>query len=224
MEHVEQIFFLEGLPPDFKATKTHLDSREVFGKSLLRRVAPTAWSTNYGLAGKEVSTIRLVDLLWRGWQNFHIRALLRGQYLSVVVARKVSESVFASSLLSQLRDRKWELDELASEYCRRNPDAVAKQQNLSADEFKAAKVQARAKHMLENVRDLHVAPLDSEEMQTMQSQAQVIADLKAQLQQERAKKPCPVGPSSSMEPPSKQVRLSGKTSLPRLCKRARAVS
>ena len=50
------------------------------------------------------------------------------------------ESVFASSLLSQLRDRKWELDELASEYCRRNPDAVAKQQNISADEFKAAKV------------------------------------------------------------------------------------
>ena len=68
--------------------------------------------------------------------------------------------------------------------------------------------------MLENVGDLHVVPLDSEEMQTMQSQAQVIADLKAQLQQERAKKPCPVGPSSSMEPLSKRVRLSGKTSLP----------
>ena len=108
---------VEGLPPDFKATKTHLDSREVFGKSLLRRVAPTAWSTKYGLAGKEVSTIRLVDLLWRGWQNFHIRALSHGQYVSVVVARKVSESVFASSLMSELRGRKWELDELASEYC-----------------------------------------------------------------------------------------------------------
>ena len=85
---------------------------------------------------------------------------------------------------------------------------------MSADEFKAAKVQALAKHMLENVRDLHVVPLDSEEMQTMQSQAQVIADLEAQLQQERAKKSCPVGPSSSMEPPSKRVRLSGKISLP----------
>ena len=85
---------------------------------------------------------------------------------------------------------------------------------MSADEFKAAKVQGLAKHMLENVRDLHVVPLDAEEMQAMQSQDQVLADLKAQLQQERGKKPCPVGPSSSAEPPSKRVRLSGKTSPP----------
>ena len=117
---------VDGLPPDFKTSKTHLDSREVFGKTLLRRVAATSWSTKYNLAGKEVAELRLVDLLWRGWQNFHIRALSHGQYLSVVVALKVSESVFASAVLSQLRERKWEIDELASELCRRNPSLFPK--------------------------------------------------------------------------------------------------
>ena len=94
--------YVEGLPPDFKVSKTHLDTHEVFGKTLLRRVAATTWSTKYGLAGKEHSQGRLVDLLWRGWQNFHVRALSHGQYISVVVARKVSESVFASPILGQL--------------------------------------------------------------------------------------------------------------------------
>ena len=94
---------VDGLPPDFKTLKTHLESREVFGKTLLRRIAATTWSTKYNLAGKEVAEVRLVDLLWRGWQNFHIRALSHGQYLSVVIARKVSETLhrlFSASYLS----------------------------------------------------------------------------------------------------------------------------
>ena len=44
---------IHGLPDDFKSTKTHLDSREVFGKTMLRRIAPTSWSTKYQLAGKK---------------------------------------------------------------------------------------------------------------------------------------------------------------------------
>ena len=123
----------------------------------------------------------------RGWQNFHIKALSHGQHLSVVIARKVSENVFASAVLSQLRERKWEIGEVAAELCRRNPSLLPKGSNMNADEVKAAKVQAFAKHVIESVREFHVVPTDSEDAQTMQSQAQLIADLQVQLSQERAK-------------------------------------
>ena len=205
---------VDGLPPDFKTSKTHLDSREVFGKTMLRRIASTAWSSKYNLAGKEVSEVRLVDLLWRGWNNFHLRALSHGQYLSVVVARKISESVLASAVLTQLREHKWEVDELAAEYVRRNPSVLPKGASMSADEVKAAKVQALAKYMIDSVRDFHVVPTDSEDAQTMQSQAQRIADLEAQLSQELAKSARASDPSSMADPPAKRMRLSGKTSLP----------
>ena len=101
------------------------------------------------------------------------------QYLPVVVARKVSESVFASAVLSQLRERKWEIDELATELCRRNPSLLPKGSNVSADEAKAAKVQAFAKYVIDSVREFHVVPTDAEDAQTTQSQAQLIADLQA---------------------------------------------
>ena len=86
--------------------------------------------------------------------------------------------------------------------------------SMSADEVKAANVQAFAKHITESVREFHVVPTDSEDAQTMQSQAQLIADLQAQLSQERAKSARPSEPTTVMEPPAKRLRLSGKTSLP----------
>ena len=136
----------------------------MFGKTLLRRVAAPTWSKKYGLAGKELSQVHLVDL-WRGWQNCHGRALSHGQYNSVVVACKVSESVCASAALTQLRERKWEIDELATELCCRNPSLVSTSSSISSDEVKAAKVQALAKHMVDSVREFHVVPTDSEDAQ-----------------------------------------------------------
>ena len=64
------------------------------------------------------SDLRLTDLLWRGWRNHHLRALSQGQYVSLVVARRVSESVLASQLLNAVRDQKWGLDEIDNELAR----------------------------------------------------------------------------------------------------------
>ena len=68
--------------------------------------------------GHSSSDLRLTDLLWRGWRNHHLRALLQGQYVSLVVARRVSESVLASQLLNAVRDQKWGLDEIDNELAR----------------------------------------------------------------------------------------------------------
>ena len=117
--------YVEGLPEEFKPNKKYLDSNEVFGKTMLRCVSGTSWASKYRLAGRELAGLRLVDLLWRGWRNHHLRALSHGQYVSLVIARKVNESVLMSQFLSSLREQRWDLDDISNEYCRQHPDQVA---------------------------------------------------------------------------------------------------
>ena len=47
----------QGLPTTFVQTKSNLDSREIYGKAMLRKIAPTAWSSKYGLAGQSMELI-----------------------------------------------------------------------------------------------------------------------------------------------------------------------
>eukprot|EP00439_Symbiodinium_sp_Y106_P070309 s106_g12.t1 len=89
------------LPDNFVQSKSHLGSREVYGKTLLRKIAATSWSSKYGLAGQSMEQVKLVDLLWCGWHNQHLRALSRGSYVSLLVAGKMNEAVFLQALLSQ---------------------------------------------------------------------------------------------------------------------------
>ena len=106
----------EGLPNEFKPSREFLDSREVYGKTLLRRVASTAWSAKYSSAGKEVMSIKLIDMIWKGLRNHRLRSLSHGHYMSLVIARKINEAVFASAILTALREKKWDLDDLAKNY------------------------------------------------------------------------------------------------------------
>ena len=161
---------LKGSPDSFKPDKKHLDSKEVYGKTMLRKVAPTSWASKYRLAGRDISDIRLTDLLWRGWNNHHLRALSHGQYVSLVIARKVNESVLSSQLLTAIREQKWDLDELEC----LQPFSTASSAASSSD------------------------------------QTQLIADLQAQLEAEKAKNKAPSPPAMS-QPPAKRIRLCSKT-------------
>ena len=58
--------YAEGLPEEVnKPDRKHIDSKEVYGKTMLRKVAPTSSAPKYRLAGRDVSDLRLTDLLWR---------------------------------------------------------------------------------------------------------------------------------------------------------------
>ena len=92
-------------PPTVVQTKSHLDSREIYGKTMLRKIAPTAWSSKYGLAGQNMEQVKLVDLIWRGWDNQHLRALSHGSYMSMIVCRTVNEAVFLQAVLSLVREK-----------------------------------------------------------------------------------------------------------------------
>eukprot|EP00439_Symbiodinium_sp_Y106_P019578 s8883_g2.t1 len=53
--------YVEGLPDSFKPDKKHLDSKEVYGKTMLRKVAPTSWATIQASSSSNPSQ-ELVDM------------------------------------------------------------------------------------------------------------------------------------------------------------------
>ena len=113
----------EGLPNEFKPSREFLDSREVFGKTLLRRVASTAWSSKYALAGKEVENIKLVDMIWKGYRNHHLRSLSHGHYM----CRFDSHS----------RKEVGSLDDLAKNFLQAHPELCPSKGQSSQEELKA---------------------------------------------------------------------------------------
>eukprot|EP00439_Symbiodinium_sp_Y106_P021381 s4745_g2.t1 len=136
-----------GLPDNFVQSKSHLDSREIYGKTLLRKIAATSWSSKYGLAGQSMEQVKLVDLLWRGWHNQHLRALSHGSYISLLVARKVNEAVFLQALLSVIREKKRDLDDLAHQFCKEQKVENPSKSHLTSEEIKVHKAQALAKRL-----------------------------------------------------------------------------
>ena len=173
---------------------------------MLRKVAPTSWASKYRLAGRDISDIRLTDLLWRGWNNHHLRALSHGQYVSLVIARRVNESVLSSQLLTAIREQKWDLDELSNEFFRLHLDKVTLKATMNADETKAAKTQAVANYIVECLQPFSTASSAA----SSSDQTQLIADLQAQSEAEKAKNKAPSPPAMS-QPPAKRIRLCGKT-------------
>ena len=89
--------------------------------------------------------VKLVDQLWRGWHNQHLRALSHGSYVSLPVARKVNEAVFLQALLSVIREKKWDLDDVAHQFCKVQNVADPPKSHPTSEEVKVHKAQALAK-------------------------------------------------------------------------------
>ena len=194
-----------GLPANFVQTKSHLDSREIYGKTMLRKIAPTAWSSKYGLAGQSMEQVKLVDLIWRGWDNQHLRALSHGSYMSMIVCRKVNEAVFLQAVLSLVREKKWDLDDLTSHFCKSQSIAEPTKSRPSVEEVKVHQAQALAKFLIEQVE-----PFASNMSSSSSPAQQEIDSLRAQLEAEKARN------SQSAEPQQapKRRRLQEKQTAP----------
>ena len=100
-----------------------------------------------------------------------------------MIARRVNESVLSSQLLTAIREQKWDLDELSNEFFRLHPDKVTLKATMNADETKAAKTQAMANYIVECPQPFSTASNAA----SSSDQTQLIADLQAQLESEKAK-------------------------------------
>ncbi len=191
----------DGLPSEFKPTREFLDSREVYGKTFLRRVANTAWSAKYSISGKEVTSLKLVDMVWKGLRNHHLRSLSHGHYLSLVIARKINEAVFASSILTALREKKWDLDDLAKNFLASHPELSPPKGSCSQEEVKAQQLACLAKEVVSTLEAFSSTTMDDKDKRIQELERQLLAT------KERNE-------SCAMEGPTKRRRIEGKQSLP----------
>ena len=130
---------------ELKDSKAFLDSRELCGKTFLRNIAAATWSSKYGLGGRAIADLRLTEILCKGFRNHHLRALSHRRFMSLVVARKINEAVFASALLTGIRENKWDMDELAQNFFQTHPELRPERGRGSVEEYKAQLLSVMAK-------------------------------------------------------------------------------
>ena len=90
------------IPQSFKPDSECYDTNTVSGKKFYRNVQTTPWSSKAGLAGKDVNSIRLVDITNKGLDDYSLRNLSNGEFQGVVFVRSLSEAVFTTNLLKLL--------------------------------------------------------------------------------------------------------------------------
>ena len=109
--------FSVDVPGEFCQTRDFLDTREVYGLKFPKKIQPSAWAMKHQLAGREVTSIQLREICWQGWNNYSLRALAQGRYVSVNFARSIEEATFISFMLQKIRESKLDLDSIAENFC-----------------------------------------------------------------------------------------------------------
>ena len=100
-----------------KSAKEFYDSHEIFGVKFPRKIQPSKRATKHGLAGRNTEDMKLHELSWQGRQNYNLRALAQGRYVSINFTRSIKEATFLSYLLQHLREQKLDLDQVAECFC-----------------------------------------------------------------------------------------------------------
>ena len=149
--------------------------------------------------------VRLVDLLWRGWHNQHLRALSHGSYVSLLVARKVNEAVFLQALLTIIREKKWDLDDLAHQFCKVQNIADPPKSHPTSEAVKVHKAQALAKFLGDQLESFA-----SNMSSSSNPDKQELESLRAQLEAEKARNM----QSANSSQPAKRRRLLEKQEAP----------
>ena len=54
----------------------------------------TQWTIQCSSAGRDVSDIKLHEVCWQGWNDWHLRLLSAGHFLTGAFCRRVSDVVF----------------------------------------------------------------------------------------------------------------------------------
>ena len=185
------------LPKAFHSDRKFYDTNEVYGLQFPRLVQASSWAQKHQLAGRDITSIKLHELCWQGWNNFALRSLAQGRYASILFARSIKEATFMSFLMQKFRESKADLDQFAEVYC--------DQQGITADSSlnESAQKSAKMKHFCEFIYN-QCKPFQQQELVDAQER---IRELEHQLVQ--AQKSAPT--SSSVKPPSKRPSIEDPT-------------
>ena len=71
----------------------------------------------HGQPSRNLEDVKLHELSWHGWQNYNLRALRQGRYVSINLTRSIKDATFMSYFLQHLREQKLDLDQIAECFC-----------------------------------------------------------------------------------------------------------
>ena len=66
------------IPSSFSQDDEHLDKKESFGLRLPRHVVSSQWSKEKDIQGRDIRTIRVIDICYKGIENYALRNIANG--------------------------------------------------------------------------------------------------------------------------------------------------
>ena len=110
----------------WKPDEEHYDIQKLNGLTLPRTIRASSWTQLKDIEGCDPLTVPLSKLLNQGSENFWLRKLATGREVYVATMGEVSQVVFVSEILSQLRGRGIDLDRLAQHKALQDGHALEK--------------------------------------------------------------------------------------------------
>jgi hypothetical protein len=162
------------VPHSFKQTHEFLDANVLYKLDFPANVLTTDFSERMKLAGLPVSEIKIWQMCYMKEENWMLRWLANGNFLSIEFARSVAESVLSSKILSLLRNStEQNLEELARHYAATN--------DLPFKEIKDQKIvfNKLAEMAVANLRSLVPAKPDEQANTRIKELEKQLADAKS---------------------------------------------
>ena len=116
----------------WKPDEEHYDTQKLNGLTLPRTIRSSSWTQLKDIEGCDPLTVPLSKLLYRGSENFWLRKLAAGREVYVATMGEVSQVVFVSEILSQLRSRGIDLDKLAQHKALQDGQALEKREAIQS--------------------------------------------------------------------------------------------
>ena len=114
----------------WKPDEEHYDIQKLNGLTLPRTIRASSWTQLKDIEGCDPLTVPLSKLLYHGSENFWLRKLATGREVYVATMGEVSQVVFVSEILSQLRGRGIDLDKLAQHKALQDGHALEKKEAI----------------------------------------------------------------------------------------------
>ena len=97
-------------PSGWNETSTHWDTRTEYGLNFPKRVESTQFSRKQGLAGQDITEVKVIDLIQSGLSNWGLRLVANGRFVSCEFFRNRIEATFATNLFRELYKNKDSVD------------------------------------------------------------------------------------------------------------------
>ena len=112
----------------WKPDEEHYDTQKLNGLTLPRTIRASSWTQLKDIEGCDPLTVPL----YQGSENFWLRKLAAGREVYVATMGEVSQVVFVSEILSQLRSRGIDLDKLAQHKALQDGHALEKREAIQS--------------------------------------------------------------------------------------------